>query len=856
MLRVTLRSFWEHKRRLISTVVAIVLGVAFMAGTFVLTDTLSKVFDDLFAEVNDEIDVQVQGEVIFSGFMGDERRDIDASLLDDIRELEGISAAEGWVAAFGASSSNRVLGADGEPVGGQGPPTILENWISDPALSSYEIADGRAPEADDEVALNVGAADDAEVEVGDDLTVVTQAGRKTYRLVGTFTSGSAESIAGAVSADFTLAEAQRIAGTEGFQNIFVAGDGASERAVAELVTTVVPEGFEVLTGEEATEQLSSDVQSGFAFFEQALTLFGGIALLVGVFVISNTFSILVAQRTRELALLRAVGASRRQVLTSVMTEAILIGFISAIIGLLVGIGLAKLVTSALESAGADLPTTSLAILPATVISAFVIGVGITLIAAIVPAVRATRVPPLAALRDVAIDRSGASKPRIVLGIIVLLLGAFNLSAAWTQDGDTDAVPTVGTGSLLLVVGAIVIGPVLAAPSIRVLGGLLPRLRGVTGKLATENAARSPKRTSATASALLIGVALVSFITVFAASATESVTAEVERGFAGDFVIQSESLGFGFGGFPPSVADTVAAVDGVDVVTSIGYTGASVTYSDGDTADTQLWAIDPTTITEVLAPRMAEGDITALDADGILVDQQVAEDAGVQIGDVLSVTVPGGARFDLTVQGLSDDQTLLGSFAFTRQRFLESVPEVLDIQVVASVDDDADVDEVIAAVEEATTDTPALDVLDREAFIGTLADQITSFVTVIYALLLLSIVIALIGIGNTLSLSINERTRELGLLRAVGMDRKQLKSAIRWEAVLISVLGAVVGIALGLLLSYALVESLSGFGLNTFSLPVGSLVVIVVLAALLGTLASVRPGRRAARLGILDAIATD
>lgn len=861
MLRVTLRSFWEHKRRMVSTIVAIVLGVAFMSGTLVLTDTLDRVFDDLFADANEQIDAQIQGEVLFSDPFGggDERREIQPELVDELRAVDGVESVEPYIGLTGFGSINRVLGDDDEPIGvSQGPPTILESWVPDDRLNPYEIETGRPPEADGEVALNVAAANDAEKEIGDEVVVVTQEGRTTYELVGIFRFGTAESVAGAVTANFTLEETQRLAGISGYQLLWIAGaEGVTEQSVVDAVAPAVPEGFEVLTGEEAAAQLSSDVQEGFQFFSLALQIFGAIALLVGVFVISNTFSILVAQRTRELALLRAVGASRSQVLRSVMLEAVLVGLVAAALGLAVGVGLAQGVISLLSASGGDLPTTTLAVRPPTVIVAFVIGLGVTLIAALVPAIRATRVPPLAALREVAIDRSGASKVRVVGGVLVLIAGAFLLSSAWTADGDTDAIPTVGMGALLIIIGAIVVGPVLADRSIRIVGAPLGRLRGITGRLATENAARSPKRTAATVSALLIGVALVSFITVFAASATKSVEAEVARGFTGDFVIQSEVSGFGpFSGFPAEVTEIAAGVDGVEVVTAFGFTAAEVTYANGNTAATPVFSFEPESILTVLEPRMEQGEVTDLTDDGVLVDRQIAERNDVTVGDALTMTLPGGARIELQVEGISDDQTLLGSFSITRDRFLEEVPEKVDIQAIGLLEDGADLPTVLADLEEATASTPALDVLDKDGFVESITSQITSFVTVIYGLLILSIIIALIGIANTLSLSINERTRELGLLRAVGMDRKQMRSTIYWEAVLMAILGTLVGIGLGIGLSYALVESLSGFGLNEFALPVGSLVTIVVLAAVLGTLASIRPARRAAKLAILDAIATE
>jgi len=860
MLKVTLRSFWEHKRRLISTIVAIVLGVAFMSGTFVLTDTLDQVFDDLFAEANDEVDTQVQGEVLFSDpFQGDQRALIDPEVVERVAAVDGVESAVPFVTTIGFGSTNRVLGTDGDPVGAaQGPPTLFESWVDDPSISPYEVADGRGPEADDEIALNVAAIDDGGFELGDQVTVVTQFGRQEYTLVGAITFGTAQSSAGAVSAEFTLAETQRLAGTEGrVQAVLARGDGdISEAELTARIAEVLPEGVEAITGEDAAAQLSESVQTGFRFFQIVLTVFGAIALVVGVFVISNTFSILVAQRTRELALLRAVGAGRGQVLRSVLVEAVLVGLVAAVLGLLAGIGLAKGVTTLLDSAGADLPTTSLQVRPPTIVIALVLGLLVTLVAAIVPAVRATRVPPLAALRDVAVDRSGSSRLRTALGVLVLAAGGFAISAAWT-DGSTDSLPMVGVGALLLVVGAIVVGPVMAGPSVRAIGGPLSRLRGITGRLATENAARSPKRTSATASALIIGVALVGFITVFAASAKESVSAEVERGFEGDFVIQSSGGAFGPpSGFPPSVADAAAQVDGVDVVVPVGFGRAEFTYPNGNEATQFLTSVAPERLSEVLDARMAEGEVADLGDDGIIVDVELAEDNEVVIGDRIQVVVPGGGTLDLEVQALSDDENLLGWFTITRDAYASTVPELLDIQVFGKLASGADADAVLADVEEAVAETPSLEVLDRDGFVGDLASQITSFVTVIYGLLILSIIIAMIGIANTLSLSINERTRELGLLRAVGMNKAQMRAAVRWEAVLIALVGTLVGLGLGLLLSWAMITALKSQGLTAFSVPAGSLAAIAVAAALLGVLASILPSRRAAKLSILEAISTE
>jgi len=729
--------------------------------------------------------------------------------------------------------------------------------VESEGLNPYEVAEGRPPARDDEVALNVAAARDAGFELGDPVRIVTQLGERSYELVGTLRFGTAESAAGAVSADLTFAEAQRVAGLEGrTQEVVVAADeGVDQATLAAHVGRVLPPSAEALTGEEAAAQDASQVQEGFGFFRQILGVFGAIALLVGTFIIANTFSILVAQRTRELALLRAVGASRRQVLGSVLFEAVAIGLVAAALGLAGGVGLATGVTALLQSSGADLPSAGLVVRPATVVTALVLGVGITLLASVVPAVQATRVPPLAALRDVAVDRAGASRVRRVAGVVLLAAGGWFLSGAWRSDDPS--IAGVGVGALSLLVGTIVIGPVLAEPTVRILGSGLPRLRGITGVLATENAARSPKRTSATASALLIGVALIGFVTIFGASARESVVAEVGRGFRGDLVVQSEASGFGPpGGFPPAVAEVLAGVDGVGTVSRIGFTPAQVTFPGGETSTQFVQSVEPDTLEEALDARMAVGEVTDLGPGGVIVDVGVAEDEGLAVGDTVGMAGSSGEVLELRVLALSDDPTLLGFWAVDDADMTRLVTEQQLFQVIATVDDGADLAAVQQSAQDALADVPALEVLDRDGFVGSLTDQITSVLTLVNGLLLLSVVIAVIGIANTLSLSIHERTRELGLLRAVGMTRAQLRSTVRWEAVLIAVVGTVVGIAVGLVVSWALVRSLSGFGLTRFTVPGGQLAVVVVVGAALGVLASIRPARRAARLDVLEAIAVE
>ena len=855
MLRHSLKSAWQHKRRLISTVVAVVLGVAFMSGTLVLSDTLDRSFDEAFGEVLADTDAEVRGPALIDTGFGVLRAPVDDALIEVIADVEGVAAVGPYVEFAGA----RVLDTEGEPIGmDNGPPTLLQSWIDDEGLSGgVNLVDGRAPEGDDEMAINVRAADEAGIGVGEQMRVFTGEGTRSFTLVGIFRFRDQDSVLGAVTASFTLPVAQELAGTPGEVTSISArtDDDISQEELVSRIEAALPAGneLEVFTGEEMAQEISDDVSAGLGFFSTLLLVFAFIALLVGAFIIFNTFSILVAQRGKELALMRAIGATRRQVLVSVLVEAILIGLVAALIGLGAGIALAIGVQELLTAIGLDLPTAGTSITRGAVITALITGVVVTLGSALVPAWRATRVPPLAALRDVAHEGTSRSLVRIGIGAVLLVLAVVTALPAFGDDPDSGAIQSVGLAAICLLLGLLVLGPVIVRPLALGIGAFLPLVRGTTGSLARQNAARSPKRTAATAAALMIGVALIVFINVFTTSARASIDAEVTRGLRAEFIVQSSGFGLGT---PLSFAEEVAQLDGVDTVSSIQGWFVQVERADGSTTDTFIAAIDPETHPRVVEASMAEGELTDLVPGTILYDRRVARDQGIEIGDEVQLTFVSGEQASFTVSAIGDDPQLLGTRVITQEDWATYTTTPTDQQVFIRAADGADLEAVRAQIDQVAEDYPAISVQDQDEFLGSIADTLNIILNIVYGLLALSVIIALIGIANTLSLSIHERTRELGLLRAVGMTRSQVRSAVRWEALIISLIGTALGLLIGLVTSYVLVESLKSEGLTQFELPVTALVIVGVVFAALGVMASLLPARRAAKLNVLEAIATE
>jgi putative ABC transport system permease protein len=848
MLSLVFSEMRGHSRRLVGTAVAIFLGVAFLTGTLVLGDTLRSNFDSLFAEVNAGTDVIVRNATDL-GLESDATPGlIDRSLVDRVAAVDGVAAAEPVVQGYG-----QLLGADGDAIGGNGPPQLAGSWTTDPDLNPYRLAEGRAPEADNEVVVNRKTADEGDLAIGDRTTLLTPEPVEVT-IVGLSTFGDQDGLGGVTFTAFTLEGAMGHVTNDpdGVSSIAVkAADGTSQDELLARVGEVLPGGVEAVTGTEVSAEASDDINALFLdLLTTFLTIFAGIALLVATFSIYNTFSIIVAQRTRTAALLRALGASRRQVLGSVVTEALAVGIVASLIGLAGGVVVAGLLKGLFDAAGFALPAGGIVVTLGTVVAAIVVGVVVTLIAGIAPAIRASRVAPLAALRDVAVESTATSRIRVAVGSVMLAAGAV-LAVLPALSGEPWLL-AVALGAVLTVVGVVVFGPVVARPLSMLLGAPVARLRGLIGELSRENAMRNPRRTAGTAAALMVGVGVVTLFTVFAASLKASLDASVDRSFGGDLVVSSGQ--FGGGGISPRLVDEINQLPEVTRAVGLGLGNAAI---DGDTK--QLTVADPAELEAVLDLDVSGGSLAELGTDGLAVSDATADSNGWQLGDVVTVTFSDGQTQDLTIAATYEAADIAGGYVMPAAAYEPHTLQEVDALVIVDVTNDTSLAGAQDAVEQVAAGYGSPDVLDRDEFAADVASGVDMMLTIIYALLVLAIVIALMGIANTLSLSIHERTRELGLLRAVGQTRSQVRSMVRWESVLVATFGAVGGIGVGVFLGWALVEAAganAGSAISEFALPVGRLAIIVIVGALAGVLAGIRPARRAARLDVLQAIAAE
>lgn len=842
MLRLTTKNLWAHKLRLALTGLAVVLGVAFMAGTMVLTDTVSNTFDSMFETANEGIDVVVQQPAAVESDQGEIRERIPAAVVDQIRSTEGVATAAGSVQGFA-----QLVEADGSVGSPDGiGATVGMNWIDDADLNPFTLATGRAPEAAHEVVLDQATADEQGWVLGDAITVLAKGEPTELTLVGTATYGDVEGLPGASAIAVSDEAAQALFAEPGtYDLVAVAGDGrVDSETLAGRVDDALGAGtYEVVTGEAGTEEKQAGFQEDISFFSTFLLAFAFVALFVGTFIIYNTFSILVAQRTRDMAVLRAIGASRGQVLRSVLVESAIVGVVAGAVGLGLGIVMSFGLKALLGAGGVEIPDGPTIVTQGTVVTAFVVGVVVTVVSAVGPAVRGSRVAPIAALRDVGVDRSATSLGRTVVGVVITGAGLAAFAAGILGEG-SGAVQLLGTGAITVFLGVFVLGPVIARPIVMAIGAPLARWSGTTGRLARDNAVRSPKRTAATASALMVGVALVGFITILASSTKASIDEAVDRSLLAEYVVESGA--WDAGGFSPALADEIAALPEVEAVS--GYRTAPVEIDGGST---NVDAVQADTIGDLYDLHLTEGSLDSLAEGAVAVEVGAADEHDLAVGDVVQVDFATGPA-DLTVGAIFDD-SLPNDWIVDVSTFEAHVTDQYDMKVYVATADGVTAGRSTEAIEAVLADQPNAELQDRAAFKEAVKSEIDSMLNLMYGLLVLAVLIALLGIANTLALSVHERRREIGLLRAVGMTRRQVRSTVRVESLLIALLGTSLGAVLAVGAAWGIVQALSSEGVTSFVVPPGQLAVVVLLAALAGVGAALLPARRAARLDVLQAL---
>jgi putative ABC transport system permease protein len=850
VLLLTWRNLLARKVRLLMSALAIVLGIGFLAGVMTFSTGLNATFDNIVKGSASDATVRPAGDVQAANAGVGTTQVVTPQDVDKLAALPEVKAATGSVDGVGSY----LLGKDGKLVGGQGAPTLAFNYAPGENMQGDEILqlnEGHWPEKPGEITLDSSSAERGSYEVGDTVKMIvpTKEPLRTFTMVGTadFNGGGT---AGATLVLMDTAEAQDIFldGADAFTSVSLTGaDGVSQTELAKAADTVVPKGFTAVTGDKVVKETQKQIGQFLDVISIFLTTFAVIAIVVGAFIIFNTFSILVSQRVRESALLRALGASKKQVTRSVLIEAFLMAVVGSTLGLLLGLGLSRLLASLFRTFGLDIAGDVLTLTPFTVIAGYVVGILVTMVAAFVPARRAAKVPPVAAMRDDLVVQEKGMGRRLLLGTIAMVVGIALVALGLVGAPGTDAI-WIGAGAVIWVITTAVLAPVLGHPVLAACRTVFGRLFGTAGQLAGENALRNPRRTGATASALMIGLAVVSAVGVLASSLSATNNATVDDAFRSDFLVQMPT----FQGFPSQYGDEMEKVDGVDLVSRQQGTPVSVEV-DGKPDQTFAAGVDPAYF-KIYDLTMIDGT-DAVSGDQTLLSQSRAADLGAGVGDTVDVEFPGGTTIPLEVAGVFEDTPTTSGITVPLSVLAEAGLKRSDSSLSITLDDAADRAAVKKDLEDLVKDLPILSVQDKEEFKELISGQVNQLLYVIYGLLALAVVIAVIGIINTLGLSVLERTREIGLLRAVGLSRRKLRLMITLESVAIALLGAVLGMVLGLVIGVVLRQSLKD-DLTELSLPLTSLLVFLVVAVIFGVLAAIVPAIRASRMKVLAAIATE
>ena len=855
MIGVALRGLAGRKFRTVLTAVAIVLGVAMMSGAYVLTDTIDKAFNAIFVESYAGTDAVVTGKGADISFEGEQSQPppIPEDVLEQVRAVDGVEVATGSVSDF----QTKLLKPDGEAIDTGGAPSFafgLETASEYDRFNPLNLVEGSWPSGAEEVAIDEGVADDENLAIGDRIGVAALGPAQEYEIVGIARYGDVSSLGGATFAIFDIPTAQALLDKAGeLDSVQVAAqDGV---APADLVASIREElgtSVAVRSGAEQASEDSDDVATFTSIIRYFLLSFAGIALFVGAFVIFNTLSITVVQRTREFATLRTVGASRRQVLGSVILEALVIGLLASIIGLFAGLGLAVGLNELFVALNLDLPQTETVFATRTIVVSLLVGTGITLVAGLSPALRATRVPPIAAVREGAkLPRSALSRfaPYIAIGTIVVAVLALSYAMLAPDVATGDRFILLGVGVLALFIGVALLSSRLVVPLTRLVGWPARRIGGASGLLAEGNAIRDPGRTASTAAALMIGIALVTFVGVLAQGLRVSNSNAIEDQIQADLVVTSQD---GYSEFPAAVGDTAAELEGTDLVSNVRQDVAEV-----DDSGANLTGLDGSTINQVYSFRWTDGSddvLASLGDDGAVVPDDVADDKDLAVGDSFSVLTTDNERREFTVRGIYEGSPfypLLGTASISQEAFDALYDRPRNRFTLINVPGDPGAGPK-TSVERGLEDFPDTRVLTRQEWIDKEDEEISQFLLLLYVLLALSVIVSLFGMVNTLALSVFERTRELGMLRAVGMTRRQVRRMVRHESVITALIGAALGLPLGIFLALLVTQALAEYDLQ-FAIPVGALITFVIVSVIAGILAAILPARRAARLRVLEAL---
>jgi putative ABC transport system permease protein len=847
MLRIALRNLGARKLRFALTALAIVLGTAMISGTFVLTDQISGAFDDIFAKANRGVDVILTKQQAFTSDQGAAAGPLPESLVQTVAGVSGVAAAEGLVDAQGS------IVVDGKFVSAQGgAPTIVVSTPKDPRFRASDIEGGRFPTAAGEIAVDVGLAKREKLKVGQKVGLSTRTGVQPVTIVGTFRFADSDAIGGATIVGITLADAQRWFDRENqVTSIVVATTpDASAEAVKQRIQQVVPADVLVETGSENADRQANTVNDNLGFLRNFLFVFGVLAMFVAFFIIFNVFSITVAQRIREMAMLRTIGASRKQLRRSVMVEALVVGIVASIIGIAIGVLFAMALKAIFNAVGFGLPTTGIVLKPRTVIWPLVVGVVVTLLAALMPAFRATRISPVAALREGAtLPRSRISRFVPYIGVTLAALGVILIVLGFRSSGAvTGRLALIFFGALFVLFGVGLATRLLIRPIAAAVGWPLARVFGSSAELGRQNAIRDPARTTTTAIALMLGIGATVFLAVFVTGLKESFFDALDKTVRSDLIIISDN----FQPLPVGAVDAARGAEGVDSALGVGFLEV-----EADGSRTTLNAVDPAGARSAVKFDWQNGGTDALldqlGTGNAIIERGFAEDRNLAVGQSFSVTTIDNRKATYRVIGEYKDPQLFTGFTVSDAAYAQIATDrdvgVLLVGFKDGVDPATGKSNVEAALE---SSYPAAKVRTRAEYKDFINQQITSFLFVLYAMLALVVLISVIGVIITLLLAIHERTREIGMMRAVGAQRRQIRGIIRSESVITCAIGGLVGVGVGLFLGWVMIKGLESEGLS-FSVPVTTLIAVFVLAVIVGVLAAALPARRAARLNPLDAL---